>query len=88
MPGSCYWNMGIGKEKGAVENDEEGIRTMPVLAGSMAWLIKKLAGSAITGGMPVDIGQHCVEIERCNQRGGRMLSTKAGQEVVWRDADR
>lgn len=24
--------------------------------------------------MPVDIGQHCAEIERCNQRGGRMLS--------------
>jgi multimeric flavodoxin WrbA len=43
VPGSCYWNMGIGKEKGAVENDEEGIRTMTVLGGNMAWLIKKLA---------------------------------------------
>jgi multimeric flavodoxin WrbA len=43
VPGSCYWNMGIGKEKGSVENDEEGIRTMTVLGENMAWLIKKLA---------------------------------------------
>ena len=42
VPGSCYWNMGIGREKGAVENDEEGIRTMTVLGENMAWLIKKL----------------------------------------------
>ena len=35
--------MGIGKEKGSVENDEEGIRTMTVLGENMAWLIKKLA---------------------------------------------
>jgi hypothetical protein len=24
IPGSCYWNVGIGREKGEVENDEEG----------------------------------------------------------------
>ena len=43
IPGSCYWNMGIGREKGEVEKDEEGIRTMTVLGENMAWLLKKLA---------------------------------------------
>jgi len=43
VPGSCYWNMGFGREKGQVENDEEGIRTMTVLGENMAWLMKKLA---------------------------------------------
>ncbi len=42
IPGSCYWNMGIGREKGEVENDEEGIRTMKLLGENMAWLLKKL----------------------------------------------
>ena len=42
IPGSCYWNVGIGREKGAVENDEEGINTMKVLGENMAWLLKKM----------------------------------------------
>lgn len=42
IPGSCYWNMGFGRQKGDVENDEEGIRTMKVLGENMAWLLKKL----------------------------------------------
>ena len=42
VPGSCYWNMGIGREKGEVEKDEEGIRTMKILGQNMAWLLKKL----------------------------------------------
>ena len=42
VPGSCYWNMGIGREKGEVENDEEGIRTMRLLGENMAWVLKKL----------------------------------------------
>ena len=42
IPGSCYWNKGVGREKGEVENDEEGIRTMKVLGENMAWLLKKL----------------------------------------------
>jgi multimeric flavodoxin WrbA len=44
VPGSSYWNIGIGREKGQVEGDEEGIRTMTVLGGNMAWLLKKLKG--------------------------------------------
>jgi multimeric flavodoxin WrbA len=43
IPGACYWNMGFGREKGEVENDAEGIRTMRVLGENMAWLLKKLA---------------------------------------------
>jgi multimeric flavodoxin WrbA len=42
IPGSCYWNMGIGREKGEVENDEEGIRTMTILGENMAWLLKRI----------------------------------------------
>ena len=42
VPGSSYWNMGLGQEKGGVEQDEEGIRTMRVLGQNMAWLLKKL----------------------------------------------
>ena len=42
IPGSNYWNMGIGLAKGEVESDEEGIQTMKVLGENMAWLLKKI----------------------------------------------
>jgi multimeric flavodoxin WrbA len=42
VPGSIYWNFAIGRDKGEVENDAEGIRTMTVLGENMAWLLKKL----------------------------------------------
>ena len=42
VPGSCYWNMGFGREKGEVEQDEEGIRTMTMLGENMAWLLKRV----------------------------------------------
>lgn len=42
IPGSNYWNMGIGLEKGDVERDEDGIETMKLLGTNMAWLIKRL----------------------------------------------
>ncbi len=41
IPGSCYWNMGFGLQKGHVEEDEEGLRTMQTLGRNMAWLLKK-----------------------------------------------
>lgn len=44
VPGSRYWNMGRGMDKGEVEKDEEGMMTMDVLGENMAWLMKKLAG--------------------------------------------
>jgi multimeric flavodoxin WrbA len=42
VPGSSYWNIGIGLEPGDVERDEEGIRTMKTLGQNMAWLLKKV----------------------------------------------
>jgi multimeric flavodoxin WrbA len=42
IPGSTYWNVGIGREPGEVEHDEEGLRTMKTLGKNMAWLLKKL----------------------------------------------
>lgn len=42
VPGSSYWNIGIGREKGEVEKDEEGIQTMKVLGQNIAWLLKNL----------------------------------------------
>jgi len=41
VPGSIYWNVGIGRNVGEVEKDDEGIRTMTVLGENMAWLLKK-----------------------------------------------
>jgi multimeric flavodoxin WrbA len=41
--GSSYWNVGIGREKGEVDADEEGQRTMINLGKNMAWLMGKLA---------------------------------------------
>lgn len=40
--GSLYWNMGIGRQIGEVENDKEGLDTMSVLGKNMAWLLKKV----------------------------------------------
>ncbi len=42
VPGSSYWNMGFGLDKGDVETDAEGIRTMKILGQNMAWLLKKI----------------------------------------------
>ena len=42
VSGSSYWNIGIGREPGEVEKDEEGIRTMKVLGQNMAWLLQKI----------------------------------------------
>jgi multimeric flavodoxin WrbA len=45
IPGASYWNVGIGRESGAVEKDEEGMQTMSILGENMAWLLKKLVGA-------------------------------------------
>lgn len=42
VPGSSYWNIGIGREPGEVNNDPEGLQTMKTLGQNMAWLLKKL----------------------------------------------
>jgi multimeric flavodoxin WrbA len=42
VPGSSYWNLGMGREIGEVMNDSEGVQTMKNLGINMAWLLKKL----------------------------------------------
>lgn len=42
IPGSRYWNLGIGRNPGEVMQDEEGIETMKILGQNMAWLLKKI----------------------------------------------
>jgi multimeric flavodoxin WrbA len=43
IPGSTYWNVAIGREKGEVEQDEEGLNTAWNFGKNMAFLIKKLS---------------------------------------------
>lgn len=42
IPGSSYWNIGVGRNIGEVEQDEEGMKTMADLGRNMAWLVKKI----------------------------------------------
>ena len=42
VPGSSYWNVGVGRDIGDVEGDAEGIQTMKTLGQNIAWLLKKL----------------------------------------------
>jgi len=42
IPGSSYWNLGIGREPGEVKYDAEGTQTVKILGQNMAWLLKKI----------------------------------------------
>ncbi|MEI7432873.1 MAG: flavodoxin family protein [Methanomicrobiales archaeon] len=42
VPGSSYWNIGMGLDLGDVKKDKEGLATMKTLGRNMAWLMKKL----------------------------------------------
>jgi len=42
VPGSSYWNLGVGRDIGQVHGDEEGMKTMADLGANMAWLLKKI----------------------------------------------
>jgi len=42
MPGSTYWNIAFGREKGEIEGDEEGLTTAWNFGKSIALLVKKL----------------------------------------------
>ena len=42
VPGSSYWNLGVGRAEGDVNNDQEGLATMVTLGKNMAWLLKQL----------------------------------------------
>lgn len=42
VPGSTYWNFGIGEMPGEIHNDIEGLRNMKDLGIQLAWLMKAL----------------------------------------------
>jgi len=42
VPGSTYWNVAIGRNKGEVEKDKEGVKIIKNFARNVAWLIKKI----------------------------------------------
>ena len=42
VPGSSYWNIAFGREKGEVENDEEGMKTAWNFGKNVAWAVKSL----------------------------------------------
>lgn len=42
VPGSSYWNVAFGLQKGDIEQDAEGMRTVENLAENIAWLLKKI----------------------------------------------
>ena len=42
IPGSSYWNIGMGLQEKDVEKDAEGIEIMRTLGQNMGWLLKKI----------------------------------------------
>ena len=44
VPGSTYWNLGFGLERGDVTGDDEGLRNMEDLGRIIAWL-----GACVSG---------------------------------------
>ncbi len=42
VPGSTYWPIAYGRERGEVLKDEEGMKTITSLAENFAWLLKKV----------------------------------------------
>ena len=42
VPGSTYWNIAFGRQKGDVIKDEEGINTIKNFAHNMVWLLERL----------------------------------------------
>ncbi len=47
VPGSMYWNVGIGRAPGEVNGDGEGLATMATLGKNIAWLLKQLNKNVI-----------------------------------------
>jgi len=43
VPGSIYWNLGMGRDEGQVPGDDEAMRNMSHLGETIAWLGKAIA---------------------------------------------
>jgi multimeric flavodoxin WrbA len=46
IPGSTYWNIAFGREKGEVAEDEEGLQTARNFGKKMVWLIRRVKDQA------------------------------------------
>ncbi|MBI5592626.1 MAG: flavodoxin family protein [Deltaproteobacteria bacterium] len=60
VPGSIYWNLGIGRDKGEVLGDDEAMRNMSHLGQTIAWLGKAIGSVPDAFPIPpynVDIGR-------------------------------
>jgi multimeric flavodoxin WrbA len=42
VPGSVYWNLAFGWERGEVKKDTEGVEEVKTFARRLAWLAKKI----------------------------------------------
>ena len=51
VPGSIYWNLGLGRDKGEVLGDDEAMRNMNHLGETIAWLGKAIA--SVPDGFPI-----------------------------------
>lgn len=52
VPGSLYWNLGLGTDKGEVSDDDEAMRNMNHLGQTIAWLGSALASVPETSPFP------------------------------------
>jgi len=52
VPGSLYWNLGIGLDKGDVLGDDEAMKNMNHLGETIAWLGKAMADAAEVSPFP------------------------------------
>lgn len=52
VPGSLYWNLGVGRDKGEVNGDEEAMRNMSHLGRTIAWLGAAIASVPETSPFP------------------------------------
>jgi multimeric flavodoxin WrbA len=48
VPGSTYWNLGFGLDKGEVQKDDEGLRNMTDLGQTIAWLGQAIRLSGVS----------------------------------------
>jgi multimeric flavodoxin WrbA len=48
VPGSIYWNLGMGREKGEVMEDEEGLKNMKDLGETIAWLGEAIGADKVS----------------------------------------
>ena len=46
VPGSTYWNIAFGREKGEALGDSEGVRTIRNFAENVAWLLERIGGNS------------------------------------------